>query len=131
MRLATSILALLLCSAAAHATENAKISLPLDGYYRTGRYTAIAIDAPPAQQLNIDADGILPLRIAAAGQRVSGVFPLLILSTPGERLRVNVDGAITETPVTWRALNENDRLVGMINSPDQAIAQRLFPGKNL
>ena len=118
----------LICS---FARADVRISLPLDGYYRTGRYAAIAIDAPPTQQLKLRGNGVVSLEIDAGGQAIHGIYPLLVFDQPAQTFRATADGANTDVPLALRPLAENDRLVGVIGTGGEDRAKQLFPGKSI
>ena len=100
-----------------HAQDAVRINLPLEGFYRPGKYIPIAIQAriPGGHELEITADGVMPVRIQLNGGVASGVVPLLVLDQPrrpswevrradGTRLQAG------RIDAQWRRLEPTQRL---------------------
>ena len=113
------------------AGADVRVSLPLDGYYRIGRYAGLTIDSQPAKQLKIQAEGIISLEIDAGDEPVHGNYPLLILDKPADSVAVTADGATTSIAFPLRPLGENERLVGVIGSTADDRAKEVFPDKTV
>src|SRR5687768_2437345 len=90
MRIA--LLMVLMPVLAAHA---ATLDLPLDGYYREGRYMPVRVTADACEWLDIQGEGVLPIRVHARGAAIDAVFPLLIMSSPVS-LTLRDDKGITQ-----------------------------------
>ncbi len=113
------------------ARADVKISFPLDGYCRVGRYAGVTIDLPPAKQIKLRGEGIVSLEIDAGGEAVHGNYPLLVLDRPGNLLTATADGSTTSVPIALRPLADNERLVGVIGAVTDDRTKELFPGKTI
>ena len=98
----------------ASVARGATIDLPLQGYYRVGRYMPVHVTAEGCQKLRVEGDGVMPLVIEARGNAIDAVFPLLIVSRP-MALVVSDDQGRTQTfPLRVEELTANQRLVGTV-----------------
>jgi hypothetical protein len=102
----------------------ASVTLPLQGYYRPGRYFPIQVDGTDAaSSLAFTADGCLPTQMQAAsnGRRT---IPMLATGSPVS-LR-----ATSGLSIPLRTPSENERLIATALS-DVSMATGLFPRQRL
>ncbi|HEX2974049.1 MAG TPA: hypothetical protein VHP11_17080, partial [Tepidisphaeraceae bacterium] len=126
MRLAfLPILCLVLACTGGQIRASAEISLPLEGYYRPGRYMPVHITADlPARDtpLLLQGQGVIPTQINTPPARLDVIVPLLPLDNTLRSLCYSTGQ--TQSPL--RALQPSQRLVGLV-ADDLNIAQQLFP----
>ena len=118
-------LALIVCLPAA-AVE---VGVPLEGYYRPGKYMPLRIAAPPgaAGELSIEAAGAITTAVALEDGAAGVVVPFLPVDALRQvRWRLGA-GAWTVLTANWRPLGPDDRLVGFA-TVDMDLARELFPG---
>ncbi len=97
------LIALLLSAGIVQAEPT--ISLPLDGYFRPGKFFPVRVSADQAVDVRIDVAG----GIGARGRGVSLTLPIMLLSPSERTIRVSIDGKSSDVPV--RALEGNQQLV--------------------
>ena len=95
-------LLLILASSSFAATS---ITLPLDGYYRPGKFFPVQVTSDQPAAVHIDIDN----GVSARGNGTSLTLPVMLLSPTVRSIRVTVDGVPTDLPV--RALEANQPLV--------------------
>ncbi len=99
-------------------------SLPLEGWYRPGRYMPVRLHGPASR---ITADGAVTAE-AEASIPLSGVVPLLVY---GDSInRICIDGTAISAPDRLHRLSEQQRLVGVAGDGEM-LAHALFPGKQV
>ena len=107
-----------------------RVTLPLEGYYRPGRYMPVRVEVGGAShdaRLRLAAERAVPTDIVPSDGRAQGIAPVLPIEAGARQLRWTLgdDAGIVEAPL--RALNPDERLVGFASDVDPALAQRLFP----
>lgn len=144
MRLLCAACILLLCAAPILAAETTapadpvRITLPLEGFYRPGKYIPVAVDArlpdsAPGDILEIAAEGAVPTRIELASGVATGVAPFLIVQDPRNaawQIR-KADGTIGLSgtiPADWRRLDPSQRIILVNGSNIFPVHQQLAPG---
>jgi hypothetical protein len=97
-----------------------EVTLPLNGYWRPGKYTPVRVAAREAgPSVEINGEGFIPVRLPLRDGRFDGVIPLLIMSEPQ---------GITGPPM--RQLNPEQRIIGF-TTIDIQVAKELFPGDTI
>lgn len=81
------------------------ISLPLDGYYRPGKFFPVRITVDQPVDVRIDS----PNGIGARGHGTSLTLPVMLLSTNARSIAIQINGKTTDLPV--RSLEGNQQLV--------------------
>jgi hypothetical protein len=107
------------------------LDLPLEGYYRPGRYLPVRYSASSAAALTISGPGVLPTRIDLSSGPARGIAPVLPLESALRQLHAQVDGQ-PPSPIatTLRALSPDQALIGF-TGPDPSALGQLFPDKTL
>lgn len=123
--LSVSLCALWLLYFPSRCSAQSTAALPLDGWYRTGRYMPIRIEAPGT--VTITADGAVPLQWHPASN-TSAIVPLLIFATDAKQLRV--DGSPLRGDLPLRPLSSHQQLVAVAGTGDR-LATKLFPGESI
>ena len=117
------IFSLVLFAKFAHA--QIAVSLPLDGYYRPGRYFPILLQAPSEQAIKLQASGALPT-IVDSGHGTSWITPMLSAGPDVGTITVDGGAVVAQLP---RALQSHDVLVGILGGAAQeSAARKLIPG---
>jgi hypothetical protein len=112
------LLAMLGCSATSNAAAvGFTVTLPLEGYFRPGRYMPVHLKAEmpgdPADELRVLADQSVWAFVASEGSRIDAVVPLMPISAQVEQVSVNwTYHPGTEVDLPLHPLGENQRLVG-------------------
>lgn len=127
------LIALCCCSG---ALGEVRISLPLQGHYRVGRYMPVRIravveGAPRGATVQLRGSGLLTTSIALNEGRADGVVPALVLQSPLWHLQwegPDQQGHALSLPL--HELTETQRLVGLVDV-DRAAAETLLGGKGL
>lgn len=104
----------------AQAMAAVDLTLPLNGYWRTGKYMPVRVsgkDAGPS--IDIGGEGVIAVRLPLRDGRLDGVVPLLTMSEPR---------GVIDRPM--RQLSPDQRLVGF-TTIDLQFAQQLFPGDTI
>jgi hypothetical protein len=96
------------------AITDADISLPLQGYYRTGRYMPVHVDPSTTQ---LAADGILPTLIESNSDTI---VPVLITGSPQS----------LSPSLRLKPLADDERLIAF-DGDTQRFAQSLFPDEKI
>ena len=121
---------LLLCSASISFAQSSS-TLPLDGWYRTGRYMPVRIAhaelAAASTITKVIADGAVPLECDASGN-TSTIAPLLIFANDAGRLRIDGSPLPGDPPLC--PLSFHQQLVAVAGSGDR-LAAKLFPGDSI
>ena len=107
------------------------VSLPLEGYYRPGKYMPVRIVTTGEQSpVMLQAAGAVTTRFEPTANADAIVPWLMVSDSPtGLRWRSQSDAAQTVQP-SLRPLNEGDRLVACAGA-DTNTAGVLFPGRNV
>jgi len=99
------------------SASGADLSLPLDGYYRTGKYMPVRFEASPTE-LRLVADGAITTEIQ---NPTGGVAPFLIFQSP-------VRNSLFSQSL--HELQPDEKLVGYaIDAP--GVTEKLFPGERV
>jgi len=98
--------------------------LPLEGWYRTGRYMPVRVHRG---QSAITAVGALPTEIGADGGAMT-IVPLLVFANDVSDLRIDGSPLAGDPPL--RALSSHQQLVAVAGVGDR-LATRLFPGESI
>lgn len=106
------------------------VDLPLQGYYRVGRYFPVRWTNAVGSLLELNGDGVVTTRIHSPAS--SGITPLLAAGSV-RALRARLDG---ETPAAiavppGHELGVDDRLVAFVGDVEDSELGALYPGKNL
>ncbi len=120
-----------------HATTavyaaDATIALPLQGFYRPGRYFPVHVTAhagSPTEKITLQADGALPTDIQASNGAIDARIPWLSIRTVGDVSWATPAG-VHSVKLPLRPLDEDERLIGFAGADPDALAP-LFPGKTL
>ena len=124
---------LVLLAAALPCAAEVSVSLPLEGYYRAGRYmpVRVVVKGEPAGELRVSADGAVTTAIQLDGRTADLIVPLLVVREPLGPVRWSLPdgrgGTVGTKPI---ALGEQDRLVGFAGGDTGATAG-LFAGKTV
>jgi hypothetical protein len=103
----------------------AAVTLPLQGYWRPGRYMPVRVQGEMAAGvIEIGGDGAVTSRLPASGGVVDAIVPVLMMSEGA----IQWSGGVVDRPL--RQLNADQRLVGF-TTLDLAAAQSLFPGETI
>jgi hypothetical protein len=105
-------------------------SLPLEGWYRAGRYMPVRVEGngPSGNWLTaITADGAVPVEWEG-GTGASAIVPLLTFTNTVGPLRL--DGSPLTGASPLRALSSHQQLVAVAGTGDR-LAQKLFPGESI
>ena len=107
-----------------------RVTLPLEGYFRPGRYMPVRVDvrgAPADARLRLTTEGAVPTDIVLSDGRADGIVPVLPIEAGARQLRWSIadESGVVEAPL--REMNPDERLVGFASAVDTALAQRLFP----
>lgn len=131
--LMSSVLILLLCAA---ASAQVKVSLPLNGHYRPGKYMPVRVVATldNANSAAVTLSGtrgsapdVLPTVLPLIDGRADAIVPLLPLRSPVYQITWSVDdGPVRPVAVPLHALSEDQKLVGF-TAIDMEIARAIFP----
>jgi hypothetical protein len=100
--------------------------LPLEGWYRTGRYMPVRIDLPGP--VTISADGAVPSQFHSSSSSASAIVPLLIFATEARQLRI--DGSPLPGDPPLRPLSSHQQLVAVAGTGDR-LAAKMFPGESI
>ena len=106
-----------------------QVSLPLEGYYRAGRYmpVRVVVRGETAGELTLSADGAVPTIVRLSGHDANAIVPLLVVREPLGPLGWTLpDGRTGQLQARLIALGEQDRLVGTsgTNANDAAVLFR-------
>ena len=100
-------------------------ALPLDGWYRTGRYMPVRIEAPAT--ITVTANGAVPTEWHSSST-ASAIIPILMFATDVRQLRI--DGSPLPGDPPLRPLSSHQQLVAVAGSGDR-LATKLFPGESI
>ena len=128
-RMRSTLPAVLLLILARPVLGSVELSLPLEGYYRPGRYMPLRVQvtAEAAEHLIIAADHALPSRVELTHGRAEGVTPFLPLSAGLRQLRWHITGGAYGTvQPAMRMLAPDQKLVAF-TTVDLTFATLLFP----
>ena len=111
---------LLLClvgatAATAPCAAEVRVSFPLEGYYRVGRYmpVRVVVRGEGAGPLTLAADGAVPVTLQLSGGGADGIVPLLVVREPFGGLRWSLpDGRAGSVEASLVPLRDHERLVG-------------------
>lgn len=107
------------------------LELPLEGYYRPGRYMPVRYTASAsAPHLTIAGNGVTPAEIELSAGRAQGIAPILTWDTTLRELHGQVQGERARTSTALRALAPDQALVGFTSSDASAVRQ-LFPDRTI
>ncbi len=114
------------------SAADVRITLPLEGHYRAGRFMPVHVSASGIDggSLTLSAEGAVPVRIDAEGGKVDATVPWLIERDSIRSIRWS-DGSV-QNPITLplQPLADNERLVGIVGD-GTATARRLFRGNSV
>ncbi len=117
------IMLIAICGLAQTLHAEPVIKLPLDGYYRPGKFFPVSVTSDQPVNVRIDVeDGV-----SSRGSGTNLTLPVMLLSNTSRSLRVIIDGKPTDLPI--RPLGENERLAIAGSSKLFARASSLFPGQ--
>lgn len=134
LAVATSFLWLLtLTNLARGSSVPPSISLPLNGYFRPGKYFPVRIDAgesAPEAKIVLEAEGAVPSECISSSQS-HVIVPLLpVFATAGE-LRWRSDGKpAAALPLPLHPLADDQRLIGFAGADADALKE-VFAGRTL
>lgn len=112
--------------AAAPCLSQVDLSLPLEGYYRAGRYmpVRVSITVPLTGRLTITADGAVPVIVELAGRPVSAVVPLLVVRGPLGPIHWSLaDGRGGRAAGNLVPLGDDEFLIGYAGADPAAASQ--------
>jgi hypothetical protein len=104
------------------AQENS--TLPLEGWYRTGRYMPVRV---VRGEQSVAADGAVPLQIDSSPSQ-STIVPLLVFADKLDGLQI--DGSARGLDALLRPLSSHQQLVAVAGAGDR-LAETLFPGETI
>ena len=119
---------LLLCTP---ALADVSISLPLQGYYREGRYMPvhIRIDEITTGTVRLSATGAADTVVNVSNTAVDVIVPMLVVRAPLGNLAIRVnDAQPVRYPNALYALGSRQRIIGMERA-DRNLAHSLFPSE--
>ena len=126
-------LPLLLSLLALPCAAEVQVSLPLQGYYRAGRYmpVRVVVRREKAGELTLSASGAVTTTLQLNGRAADAIVPLLVVRDPlGPITWMLPDGRQGRVEAELTPLGEQDRLVGFTDA-DAAAATPLFAGKSI
>jgi hypothetical protein len=104
------------------------LSLPLDGWYRTGRYMPVSVTSSDGSTSStIVASGAVPTTFESTGN-TAAIVPLLIFADGAGSLSVD-NASVAGTP-QLRPLASHQQLVAVAGGGDR-LAAKLFPGESI
>jgi len=116
---------LILMTFASTAIAETTVTLPLEGYYRPGKFFPVRVTSDRPIHVEITADN----GIGSRGTGEDLTMPVMLLSDNNRSIQLSIDGI--SRSINVRSLEAQQRLV-MIASPDLADGARsLFPDSNL
>lgn len=106
------------------------MTLPLEGYYRPGRYMPVRVEVRGAAEgaiLRLDGEGMVPTELMTLGGRLDCVVPLLPMENGASALRWSLgeEGGLVDAAL--RAIEPGEQLVGFTAAVDPEVAAALFP----
>ncbi|MGE5608793.1 MAG: hypothetical protein ACM359_06045 [Bacillota bacterium] len=107
-----------------------EMSLPLEGYYRPGRYMPVRVMAEQTSTLFLQGQGVIPTQINADQTRLDGIIPLFPLDNTLRLLHWTAGGTQGTLQSSLRALQPDQCLVGLV-ADDLPFARQLFPDKTV
>jgi hypothetical protein len=125
---------LIVLAAALPCAAEVRVSLPLEGYYRAGRYMPVRVvrsGEPTGDLMTLSADGAVPTMVQLTSVPTDAIVPLLVVTEPLGPITWSLQGGrkgTVETKLT--ALGGDDRLVGY-SGGDAGAATALFAGKTI
>ncbi len=125
MRCIAAVLSVLLLTALAVA--QVQVTLPLEGYWRPGRYMPVRV-AGQGVTVEVGGDGVVPSRVALTGVEIT--IPLLMMSDARSITWSAGAGQSGVVDKPLRQLNHEQRLVGF-TTIDLDLARKLFPGDSI
>jgi hypothetical protein len=133
MKLFVAMLAM--CWLAFPCAAEVQLSLPLEGYYRPGRYMPVrlVVRGEGSGPLKLTAEGAVPvwLDVGSTGNAIDVTVPLLVVRAPLGPLSWSLpNGRSGRLEARLTPLGEEDRLVAH-SGTDAADAASLFPGKTI
>ncbi|HTL28303.1 MAG TPA: hypothetical protein VL282_03745 [Tepidisphaeraceae bacterium] len=122
------VLILPLLAAPAARAASLQLSLPAQGYYRSGQYMPVLIRGGEGE-LTLRADGAVPTRIHRDKNAPDVIVPLLMMRSEAREVMGSIgDASVRTGPL--HALDPRERIVGTTGA-DAAIAADLFPGERI
>ena len=97
-------------------------ALPLEGWYRPGRYIPVRV---PTGTARISADGAVPTELYSTAS--SAIVPLLTCSSGVARLKIDDSRPLD---AQLRPLSSHQQIVAVAGGADQ-LARKLFPGETI
>lgn len=118
-------------NAIATARADLRVSLPLEGHYRPGKFMPVHVAIGEADgPITLRAAGAVPTEVQAPAGR-DAIFPWLPVTGAIRGVHCESSGSGGESiDLPIRALAENERLVGVAGG-DADAARPLFPGKTI
>ena len=126
----TPLLLAVLLACSGQASADVQISLPLQGYYRPGRYLPLRVQVKneSGRMLLIGGDGTVPTRMSLRDGAAQGVAPLLALSSSLDQVTWRTDSSSGAAEQAMHALGADQMLVG-VAAGDAESARRVFADK--
>src|ERR1051326_1575967 len=128
MRLGVAISAVLIGGRVVLAQS---VSLPLEGYYRMGRYMPIRVKAQVAAagSYELTAPGMVPIRIRA-DRAIDAVVPALVVRSPVGPFTLRDGSTSNAFDLPTHPLGEEQKLVAVIAGENQQISVPALGGAN-
>jgi len=117
---------------AASSAAQVSVSLPLNGYYRPGKYMPVRVsaafaDAPAGDAITLSGNGIVPTVLPLSGGRAEAVVPVLALTpTAGPLLWARGNSSPQPAGRALRPIDEGERLVGVASGEPPPL-EAMFP----
>src|ERR1044071_3834462 len=119
----------LLCAAAGPI----EVSLPLEGYYRPGKYIPIrfraSLDERSAAGLEFSAEGAIATRVVLSEGKGQGIAPLLLIGS-NRQIAWRAPGIAGKIDTSLRSVGDGEHLVGF-TTLDVPFAKRLFDEESI
>ncbi len=110
------------------AIAQTKVTLPLEGWYRIGRYVPMRVEGAEGQHVAMCATGAVPT-ILDSPSASSFIAPLLTYGNLGSGLTLNGRSIATVPPL--RPLASHQQLVLVAGDGGDRLAKHLFPGESI
>ncbi len=90
-----------------------RVSLPLEGHYRPGRYMPVIVYSSDTSDVTLSAEGAIPTVVEGPTPSGGRIVPILMLSSAANEIRWSTGAAAGTAPTPLRALTARERLVGV------------------
>ena len=123
---------LVLCGACAPVHAQLDVSLPLDGYYRSGRYMPVLLRAganAPLRDVRLDGQGIVPTVVSAQGGEI--VVPVLVISPSAREIVVRGAGTAAPIRLPLRELPSDRQMIGLIREAGDQLLPFIPPAPTI